>query len=64
MKGPYRSRTSEEQVTRVLKLKKQGLSTAIVSHRLGLPVWTVNFIVRKEREEKNEKGIRSQPRLS
>ena len=58
MKGPYRSRTSEEQVARVLKLKKQGLSTAIVSRRLGLPVWTVNFIVRKEREEKNEKGLR------
>ena len=55
MRGAYQSRTTEEQVARVLKLKKQSLSTAIVSRRLGLPAWTINSIIRKEREKKNEK---------
>ena len=55
MKGAYQSRSTEEQVARVLKLKKQGLSTAIVSRRLGLPWWTVNKIIRTEKEKKNEK---------
>ena len=63
MKGAYRSRTSEEQVARILKLKKQGLSTGIISRRLGLPSWTINNVVKIEREKKNEKGIRNQPRL-
>jgi len=55
MKGPYQSRTTDEQVARILKLKKQGLSTAVVSRRLGLPVWTVNNVIRTRREKKNEK---------
>lgn len=55
MRGSYQSRTTDEQVARILKLKKQGLSTAIVSRRLGIPSWTINSIIRKEREKKNEK---------
>jgi len=55
MRGPYQPRTTEEQVARVVKLKKQGLSTAIVSRRLGLPMWTINNVIRREKEKKNEK---------
>lgn len=64
MKGPYQPRITEEQVARVLKLKKQSLSTAIISRRLGLSVWTINNVIRKEREKKNEKGIRSKSWVS
>jgi len=64
MRGAYHPRATEEQTARILKLKKQGLSTAIVSRRLGLSVWTINSVVRKEKEKKDEKGIRSQPRMS
>jgi len=64
MKGAYRSRTTEEQVARVLKLKKQGLSTAVVSRRLGLPAWTINSVVKREKGEKDEKSIRGKPWLS
>ena len=63
-KGAYRPRTTEEQVARILKLKKQGLSTGIISRRLGLPSWTINNTVKLEREKKNEKSIRNQPRMS
>jgi len=63
MRGSYQSRTTDEQVARILKLKKQSLSTAVISRRLGIPLWTINYVIRKEREKKNEKGIRDKPRL-
>lgn len=62
--GAYRPHVDEYQVTRILKLKKQGLSGPIISRRLGIPTWTVNDVIRRRKENKNEKGLRSQPRLS
>ena len=57
MRGSYQSRTTDEQVARILKLKKQSLSTAVISRRLGIPLWTINYVIRKEREKKNRLSL-------
>jgi len=57
-RGAYRPRTTDEQAARILKLKKQGLSSAVIRRRLNLPYWTVDRVIKEERKKQDGKGIR------
>lgn len=62
-RGAYRPRTTDEQAARILKLKRQGLTTATIRRRLNLPYWTVDKVIREERKKQNGKGIRGKQRM-
>lgn len=48
----YRKRLSEGVKRRIIELKQQGIETAVISERLGVPAPTINYLLRKGRREK------------
>ena len=48
----YRSRLSDGVKRRIIELKEKGVETAAISERLGVPAATINYLLRKKKEEK------------
>jgi len=42
---------TDTQKAKILKLKREGLSAAIISTRIGFPVWTIHNFIRKNKEK-------------
>jgi len=47
----YDRRLTPYQEKRIIELKRQGLSTGVVSQRLGVPSWRIQYLLRKEKKK-------------